>query len=228
MITIPGGTAIFGTREQKFIDAGFPPQQSIAYTAFSIDKYEVTNYQYGQCVKYGDCTVPVDQTDFQDEAKQYYPVVNINLYQASTYCRWLGKRLPTEVEWERAARGSHGDPWPWGQDDPKPETANMPWLDYEPGGLQPANSNPAGQSPERIYNLIGNVWEWTSSYAYEGGDYDPTLFWDGNPDSYNGNRLYAQRGGGWLYNIDTSSGFNADKGSVARPDLGVRCADDQK
>ena len=228
MISIPAGPAVFGTDDPTFISAGFPPKQTIQYAAFSIEKYEVTNQQYGLCVKYGDCTVPVDQTDFRDETKKDFPVVNVNLYQANTYCRWLGYRLPTEAEWERAARGAVGNLWPWGDGEPTPERANMPWHDYAPASLEPANSHPLGTSSADVYNMIGNVWEWTSSYAYEGGDYNQAQFWDGDPNTYNGTDIYAQRGGGWLYNIDSISGFNPDQGTNARPDLGIRCAADKK
>jgi len=229
MVFIPEGPSFFGTETSLYInDYGFPPRQDIpSLPAFQIGKYEITNYQYGLCVKYGDCTVPQDQTEFKDKDKQNYPVVNVTLYQANAYCRWLGQRLPTQYEWERAAHGPDGNFWPWGNTDPTPETVNMPWGDYEPSGLISVDSNPEGVSPEGIYNLIGNVWEWTSTFIVENRtDYDPTRFWDGNPDTYLGTSFYAQEGGGWMYKAEEIAIYNTDLGVSARGDLGIRCAAD--
>jgi formylglycine-generating enzyme required for sulfatase activity len=231
MVSIPEGPSVFGTENLTYInDFGFPPRQPIeSLPAFQIGKYEVSNYQYGQCVKYGPCTVPVNQTDFKDENKQDYPVVNVTIFQANTYCRWLGERLPDQFEWERAARGPDLYDWPWGNaQEPTAETANMPWGDYKPTGLQPVDSNSAGRSPEGIYNLVGNVAEWSSSFTEGPITYDPTQSWDGDPESFIGTKAYAQRGGGWKYNVDEVALYNADLGTSAREDLGIRCAADVK
>lgn len=229
MILIPEGPSFFGTENSLFVEAGFPPRQEIAsLPAFYIGKYEVTNYQYGQCVKYGDCTVPADQTDFRKDERRNFPVVNVTLFQANTYCRWLGQRLPTQYEWERAARGPDGALWHWGNADPTPELANMPWGEYAPGGLEPVDGNPDGVSPEGVYNLIGNVWEWTSTIIKNETDCDLNRIWDGNPDTYQGTCFYAQGGGGWRYKAEEAAIYNADLGVSARDDLGIRCADDVK
>jgi formylglycine-generating enzyme required for sulfatase activity len=231
MILIPEGPSIFGTENPRYLDLGFPPRQTIAsLAAFHIAKYEVSNYQYGLCVKYGDCTVPVSQIEFQDLRKQNYPVVNVTLFQASIYCQWLGQRLPNQFEWERAARGPDLSDWPWGNSkEPTPETANLPWNEYSPTGLLPVDSNSAGKSPEGIYNLVGNATEWTSSLLIEGSTgYDPMQVWNGDPATYDGTNTYAQRGGGWWQNVDEVALFIADLGTSARSDLGIRCAADIK
>lgn len=232
MIIIPEGPSIFGMEDPVLVnDFDFPPRQSIvSLPAFQIGKYEVSNYQYRLCVTYGDCTVPVDQTGFRDESRSNYPVVNVTLYQANTYCQWLGQRLPNQFEWERAARGPELSDWPWGNDrEPTSETANMPWKDYSPTQLEPIDSHPAGKSPEGIYNLVGNAAEWTSSYIVEGlTTYDPTQFWDGNPETYNGTLSYARRGGNWRYNLEEVAQFDAEQGTAAHDTLGFRCAADIK
>jgi formylglycine-generating enzyme required for sulfatase activity len=227
MIFILEGPSVFGTTNPVYVsDFGYPPRQTIeSLPAFKIGKYEVSNYQYGQCVEYGPCTVPVDQNDFK--IKPNHPVVNVTLFQANTYCQWLGQRLPNQFEWERAARGPELFEWPWGNNqEPTPDTANMPWKDYSPTVLQRVDSNPNGKSPEGIFNLVGNVSEWTSSIIEEPVTYDPAKIWNGKPEDYNGTLAYAQRGGGWWQNVDEVALFIADRGTSAREDLGFRCADD--
>lgn len=229
MILIPEGPSIFGVENPLLVEFDFPPRQSIpALPSFQIGKYEVSNDQYGLCVKYGDCTVPVVPTNFDDEAIKNLPVVNVTLFQANTYCQWLGQRLPNQFEWERAARGPQLYDWPWGNDqEPTAELANMPWKEYVPAGLQPVDSNPAGKSPEGIVNLVGNAAEWTSSFVIQGSTpYDPTKFWDGKSDTYNGNLSYAQKGGSRRYYLDELGAYNAGLGTSAFDDLGFRCAAD--
>lgn len=231
MILILEGPSTFGTDNVILInDFGFPPRQPIArLPAFLIDKYEVSNYQYGQCVKYGNCTVPVVPTNFDDDTIQNLPVVNVTLFQANTYCHWLGRRLPNQFEWERAARGPQLYAWPWGNDsEPTPQTANMAWKDYSPTGPLPVDSNPDGKSFGGAYNMIGNVAEWTSSLIESPNTYEERKVWDGTPETFDGTKTYAQRGGGWRINIDEVALYNADLGLSARNDLGFRCAADLK
>jgi len=230
MIYIPSGPSVFGAENPIYVnDYGYPPRQSIAnLPAFQIGKYEVSNYQYRLCVKYGDCIVPFgSQVEFKDPAKQNYPVVNVTLFHANSYCQWLGQRLPTQFEWERAARGPDVYDWPWGNDsEPREETTNMPWNEHVPSGSLPVDSNPRGKSPEGIYNLVGNVSEWTTSIIPD--TYDPTRYWNGDPETYDGSNVYAEVGGGWEHNIEDLALYIADRGTSARNDLGFRCAADVK
>jgi formylglycine-generating enzyme required for sulfatase activity len=230
MILIPAGITTFGvTNNDSKVGVAVPLQQ-IRLAAFKIDKYEVTNKQYKLCVDYGDCTIPLEQADFNDPEKRNHPVVYVTLFQANNYCKWMGLRLPSEVEWERAARGAKGALWPWGNENPSTNRVNMP----EPGttnttdGTQVVNSNIYGVSPEGIYNLVGNVWEWTSSYLYSGGNYDIAAHWDGTLKGFKGTQFYATRGGGWANQINYVSQNNPNKGTDARKDLGFRCAIDFK
>jgi len=225
MITIPAGDTVFGTDLPEYIEIGFVRQQNISLPAFQMGKYEVTNYQYGLCVKYGNCTVPADQTAFRDTSKQDHPVVNVTIYQASNYCQWLGQRLPTSPEWERAARGAKGYAWPWGNNAITTKLATLE------GGTQPVMSNPSGVSkPEGIYNLVGNVWEWTSSYNYEKDTvFDPDWIWDGKPETYKGTDFFMLRGGGWQYYYEADVAlYFPFSGVTANAELGIRCAADVK
>ena len=233
MVLIPAGPSIFGTEDLEYINTyHLPPRQTIdMLPAFQIDKYEVSNYQYGLCVKYGGCTVPQVPTDFDDETLHNLPVVNVTLFQANTYCQWLGRRLPNQFEWERAARGPELYAWPWGNThDPTAETANLPWDEYEPIGLESIDSHPAGKSSEGIFNLVGNVSEWTTSFVPDDADisYDPAQSWDGNAATYNGTLVYIQRGGGWDQGTKEVALSITNKGTSARGDLGFRCAADVK
>jgi formylglycine-generating enzyme required for sulfatase activity len=230
LVFIQGGTMKFGTNDQNKIDIGFVSFQDISLPDFLIGKYEVTNKLYKQCVLYGNCTPPLEQTDYKKKEMGNYPVVYVTLIQANTYCQWVGQRLINEVEWERAARGTDGRPWPWGEQPPSPEYVNMASQETEQPteGLQPVDSNPKGASPEKVYNLVGNAYEWTSSYAYQGGEYAMN-YWDGNPENYDLMQFSAARGGSWENVIEDISRYNSNNGGTTlRRDLGFRCGADAK
>lgn len=229
LILIPAGPSVFGINNDDSIAGTAVPLQKIVLPTFYIHKYEVTNGQYKLCVTYGNCTIPLEHTDFQNPIKQNYPVAFVTLFQANNFCQWLGLRLPTEVEWERAARGPDGKSWPWGNQSPSPEFVNMPASGtYQPTeGLQPVNSNTHAISPENVYNLVGNVSEWTSSFLYTGGKYDMS-HWDGISENFKGTALYSTRGGGWANQIEYVSQITPNVGTDVREDLGFRCASDIK
>lgn len=231
LIPIPAGTMLFGTEDEFELVLGAVPLREIYVPAFYVDQHEVTNAQYKLCVTHGSCTVPLDQIQYKDPDMQNHPVVYVTLFQANTFCQWIGQRLLTEVEWERAVRGTNGRIWPWRNEDPPlSHLVNMPAPDIsDPNeGTQPAISYAAGQSPEGVYNLIGNVWEWTSSYVYQGGEYDASKYWGGDPDDYNGTLRYATRGGGWANKISFVAQNNPNAGTDVRQDLGFRCGANAK
>src|SRR5262249_46203973 len=103
---------------------------------------------------------------------EHLPVVHVNWYEADAYCRWAGRRLPTEVEWEWAAAGPHKHRYPWGDDPPTPARAN---LDLRHTGPVPVSAFAAGESPEGCRQMLGNVWEWTAAdfLPYPGFSPDP-------------------------------------------------------
>jgi formylglycine-generating enzyme required for sulfatase activity len=134
--------------------------------AFSIDQHEATNRQYRLCVRAGRCSRPVEPASFNgyDRVGPDLPVIWVTAYQAAEFCRWLGRRLPSGAEWERAARGTDGRRWPWGAAEPTTHRANVS-LDKPAAAPTPVHDRrfAAGATPEGVTGLVGNVWEWTNT-----------------------------------------------------------------
>jgi formylglycine-generating enzyme required for sulfatase activity len=159
MASIPAGPVTVGPDEYL----GRAQQGFDHLDAFSIDRYEVTNARYRLCVKAKACSSPSNPLEILDTSRANYPVTGITAIQASEFCHWVGGRLPTEIEWERAARGAEGRTWPWGEADISPLLAN---IDFGDGAeLKPVGSYPAGCTPEHICDLLGNASEITSSWT---------------------------------------------------------------
>src|SRR5947199_5894165 len=170
-VLIPAGEFIFGSSDKE--TTAFP-QQKINLPAFRIDKYEVTNAEYLDfCIKAPYASEGNYRLFFTAE-KGRYPVVNITWNDALAYCKWAGKRLPTEQEWEKAARGADGRRYPWGAE-LSPERANYRrnGKTTQPGqpagtcplpssgrGLKPVGSYPRGASPYGVRDMAGNAREW--------------------------------------------------------------------
>jgi formylglycine-generating enzyme required for sulfatase activity len=152
------------------------PQHEVCLDGFYIDQHEVTNEQYQACVEAGVCSPPEATKShsrdpyFGDEQYADYPVIYVSWDDAVTYCEWVGMRLPTEAEWEKAARGESGAEWPWGDSfsggmcNTRPEgvQANAPELDTVPVG-----SFQSCESPYAAMDMVGNVWEWTADWYDE-------------------------------------------------------------
>lgn len=113
MVLVPAGQFLMGADQVPPDDAS--PQYEPTLPTFWIDKYEVTNAQYRQCVDASACNEPKDLRYYQHAYYADHPVVYVTWYNARDYCTWRSKRLPTEAEWEKAARGSQGWIYPWGE-----------------------------------------------------------------------------------------------------------------
>jgi formylglycine-generating enzyme required for sulfatase activity len=134
------------------------PQHTVYLDNYWIDQTEVTNIQYNQCVVAGVCEGGDTAPEWAD-----FPVTNVNWNQARTYCEWAGGRLPTEAEWEKAARGTDGRTYPWGEgiDCDHARYAEAPNCGNE---ILPVGSLPAGASPYGALDMAGNIAEWTADW----------------------------------------------------------------
>jgi formylglycine-generating enzyme required for sulfatase activity len=150
------------------------PVHRVSLNAFFIDQYEVTHVQYQRFIgATGRSAPPYWQEGKIPRGQGDLPVM-VGWADAEAYCRWAGKRLPTEAEWEKAARGADGRKYPWGNEF-DPARANVG--EAQPGTVRVGNY-PTGKSPYGAYNMIGNVWEWTSDWyqPYPGSDYRSEQF----------------------------------------------------
>ena len=154
-VSLAGGPAIVGNGRR------------IMFPTLLADKHEVTNQQYRYCVQAQQCTAPEEPAGDAHfaEGDQGLPVVYVTAFDAVQFCSWLGRRLPTEPEWERIARGTDGAPYPWGAASPKLGQVNAIVGHHRPSSLVPADSDAfsSGDSREGIEQLIGNAREWTAT-----------------------------------------------------------------
>ena len=132
-------------------------------------RYEVTNRQYIQCVRADICIEP-DNNIYHAPDYAQHPVTGVSWYDAQIFCDWVGGRLPTEAEWEYAARGGlDGEPYPWGDDAPVCETGAKNGSNYRGEGC-PGSTLPVGSFAPNgygVYDMAGNVWEWTADWLSE-------------------------------------------------------------
>ena len=202
----------------------------VTLDAFWIDKTEVTNVQYMKCVAAKDCDPPAETSSFGrisyygDASYANYPVINVSWQDASDYCSWAGRHLPTEAQWEKAARGEMLRAYPWGEKEPSCELANGV-VDGKMciGDTTEVGSYPDGASPYGILDMAGNVWEWVQDW-YD-GDYYSSLEEYLNPLGPNTGTYRVLRGGGfgYYYNLLTSyrGNYNPDSRYYG---FGFRCA----
>jgi iron(II)-dependent oxidoreductase len=159
MILIPEGPFLMGSDSERS-DSYNRPQHKVVLPSYEIDKYPVTHAEYARFVVSTKHRPPLDWADgaIPDE-KYLYPVTMVTWYDANDYCKWEGKRLPSEAEWEKAARGTDGRRWPWGNTmDP-----NKLNTYYHVGSSSKVMTYSAGVSPYGVFDRAGNVSEWTAS-----------------------------------------------------------------
>ena len=193
MVEVPAGEFIMGTSSGQVFEG---PPHAVELSTFWLDTFEVTGEQYRRCVDAGECT-QADDTPKCNEGKpgrDQHPVNCVDWQEANTYCLWAGKRLPTEAEWEKAARGDDGRLFPWG-DTPGPFSIprRLNW-NNEVGSTMPVGSYPSGVSFYGIHDMAGNVNEWTADlYGPDYYDNSPAR----DPQGPSEGLLRVARGGGW-------------------------------
>lgn len=173
MVYIPGGPFVMGTdqidtarlgAEYGIIKPWFEdehPAHAVNLASFYLDKYEVSNADYQAFVQSTKRRPPPEWPGPRHPpGLGRYPVVSVSWEDADAYCRWAGKRLPTEAEWEKAARGFEGRTYPWGEGF-QMDRANIGGARNGPAAV---GSYPKGRTPIGVYDLAGNVWEWTADW----------------------------------------------------------------
>ncbi len=213
MVYVPAGVFWMGSEEGEG-DGDEHPRHEVYLEGYWIDRYEVTNGQYERCVAAGKCSPPSQNGSYTrgsyygDEQYADYPVIYVNWEQARRYCEWAGGRLPSEAEWEKAARGTDERRYPWGDefdcrkgnfDDEQQDDSYV-----VPGGpncdgyidTAPVGSYPAGASPYGVLDMVGNVWEWVADW-YGGNYYDNSPRED--PRGPESGVYRVARGGSWSY-----------------------------
>jgi formylglycine-generating enzyme required for sulfatase activity len=223
MVTIPAGPFVRGTMSGGFDEQ---PQRTIYLETFSIDRHEVTNHQYQQFVaatghrKAGPPSRYAKSIGKMRGPNQ--PVVYVSWADADAYCRWKGKRLPTEAEWEKAMRGTDGRLWPWGNQE-KPNGAN--WARVQDGHevSAPVGTFQTDQSPYGVMDGAGNVMEWVADW-YQESYYKVAP--DKDPPSPEFGTFRVMRGGGYT---TTGGDLRITSRSKMVPDfrdetIGFRCA----
>lgn len=235
MVLIPAGEFVMGTSlSQRDGGRDEYPERRIFLDGFYMDAYEVTNGRYLEFVKATghrlpehprDKSLTLWKGDTVADAFKDHPVVNVDWHDAEAYCRWAGRRLPTEAEWERVARSTTGRRFPWGDAEPTRTLANYLNQWRSGAGLEPVGSHPQGASPEGVHDLQGNVWEWVSDW------YDAHYYEKGpsrNPKGPAAGTRKVIRGSGWESEaplLRSAHRLSSDP-TNRNHSLGFRCAAD--
>jgi formylglycine-generating enzyme required for sulfatase activity len=221
MVYVPGGTFQMGSDEADPVaDANEFPQHAVALDGYWVDQTEVSNAQYERCVDDGVCRQSGLAED-EDYAGPDHPVETVSWHDAMAFCEWAGGMLPTEAEWEYAARGPEGHIYPWGDDAPTPELCNF---DNTIIGTTAVGSYQAGASWCGALDMAGNAYEWVADW-YDAGYYAESPA--DNPTGPETGDHKVLRGGSW--GSDEVGVRAADRSYHLPPDhiyggVGFRCA----
>ena len=220
MAVVPAGEFMMGSPTG---DSDEQPAHKVYVETFSMDKYEVTVGQYAAFLQAKGIDPPSDWKTMNQSAHQKRPVANVDWADAFAFCKWAGKRLPTEAEWEKAARGTDDRLYPWGNEAPTPLHANFGKSDWNNHGvLAPIGTFEAGKSPYGMYDMAGNVWEWVNDwYDYNYYKASPSQ----NPAGPSSGGTKVIRGGAW--NSNPRAMRSANRSLISPTDQGLngfRCA----
>jgi formylglycine-generating enzyme required for sulfatase activity len=208
MVYVPAGAFLMGSDPTKDSSAhdDEQPQHEVHLGAFWIDKTEVTNEEYEACVQANVCT-PSAYADDPAYNHSGYPVLGVDWTNARAYCQWVGGDLPTEAQWEKAARGTDGRIYPWGDelDETKANFCDVNCYlphqarSYDDGyeRTAPAHDFPDGASPYGALNMAGNTWEWVLD-CYDSDFYGTTAATSNDPENEMLRcNVAVLRGGSW-------------------------------
>jgi formylglycine-generating enzyme required for sulfatase activity len=195
MATVPEGPFGMGSDGGQALEDE-RPQHEVWLDRFQIDLYEVTTGQYAAFLVAEKRPVPWQWETVDLGLHRDRPVIGVDWHDADAYCRWAGKRLPTEAEWEKAARGADGRLYPWGNQEPTEALANFALgarFSYSQV-LMPVDRYEQGRSPFGLYHMAGNVWEWTQDW-YGAHYYQASQ--PRNPTGPAEGQFKVLRGGSW-------------------------------
>lgn len=223
LVYVPAGEFQMGSNDREEDEK---PMHGVYLDAFWIDRTEVTNAMFARCVEAGACRPPVSnissrrQSYFDNPEFADFPVIFVTWGQANDYCAWAGRRLPTEAEWEKAARGTEGYICPWGNNSPSSNQLNF---NGENGDTTRTGNYPAGASVYGALDMAGNVWEWVSDW-YSSKAYAQPVY--ENPTGPEDGTRRVLRGGSWYYPLNEIRAANRFSASdnTALNDIGFRCA----
>lgn len=229
MVLVGVGHFHMGSHEgTKDADSNEYPQHQVYLKDFYIDQYEVTVERYHRFMKDENRAAPPfwNEVNLRRDAKK--PVVGISWQNAYDYCEWAGKRLPTEAEWEKAARGPDKWTYPWGEYAPNSSTANFgkDWSEnVYSDRLKNVGAYERGKSLYGVYDMAGNVWEWVQDWY--GEDYYRTIPRE-NPSGPSSGEFKVLRGGSWSNGPSNLRSANRAWNYPAKraAKIGVRCAQD--
>ncbi len=241
MVEIHAGVFTMGVdieNEKEWGDVDEEPLHEVYLSKYYIDRYEVTAAQFadflnknpGKIERYIDLkpAVTIEKVDGKLQPRkglENYPANRVSWYGADAYCREQGKRLPTEAEWEQAAKGPDGRIFPWGDEAPDNTRVTYKRKFNELGfkAMEPVDSMEKGRSPYGLHHMAGNVWEWVADW-YDEGDYSDTRVRD--PQGPEEGTTKVLRGGNWYYRayyLRTTYRFN-EKPDAFKIWQGFRCA----
>lgn len=227
MVLILGGEFWMGSPDGKGSEDEHP-QHRVHLDAYYMDRFEVTVSRYAEFMQSAGWGAPDFWGQVNTGKHGHLPVVGVDWHEAEAYCRWAGKRLPTEAEWEKASRGQDGRAYPWGNEPPTPRLTNFgkgAAKNVYDERLAPVESFEAGNSPYGLHHMAGNAWEWTADW-YDGRFYAKSP--QRNPTGPSNGTDKVSRGGAWGTDLaNVRSALRVGLTPTTRGiEHGFRCAQD--